>query len=93
MKVLTVALNDTKLVGASTLLAAANPRRSCIVISNSSDVGIWISFGEAAVIGQGIYLAPAGGTLTITDEKMWRGAIYGIAASGSNKVVGVSDLQ
>jgi hypothetical protein len=74
-------------------LFADNRSRKYALIVNASDVGVWISFGEAAVIGTGAYLAPAGGSYEIDESNLWTGAVNGIAASGSNKVVGLVEFS
>lgn len=90
---LTAATNTTVLVGASILVLAANARRKYSVITNGSDVAVWLSFGEAAVVGQGVYLGAGGGSYEIDADNMFRGDIYGIASTGSSKVVGIVDFQ
>lgn len=93
MVVYTVAENETvSVLNTSTVLLAANARRKFARITNGSDVGVWVSYGEAAVIGQGDYLAATGGWIEIDADNMWRGAINGIAASGTNKVCGTVEF-
>lgn len=94
MRTLTVPTHGTvALGGTSAELLPANSRRTYAIIVNASDVGIWLALGVPAVIGTGIYLAAGGGNLTITEEALWKGAVNGIAASGSGKTVGTLDLQ
>jgi len=94
MKTLTAATNSTASIGtASALILPANPRRSYAIISNGSAVGVWLSLGSPAAIGTGIYLAPGGGVFIIDEYGLYRGAIYGSAASGSGNVLGTVDLQ
>lgn len=94
MRPLRAATNSTKsLDTTSAVLLAANSARKYAVIVNSSDVGVWVSLGATAVIGTGAYLAPAGGVFEIDDQNLWQGAVYGIAASGSGKVVGLLELS
>lgn len=77
----------------STQLLAANSRRLYAEIVNSSDVGVWLNFGAAAVIGTGIYLGPNGWSYEINSENMWRGTVTAIAAAGAGKVVGIIEGQ
>lgn len=77
----------------SALIVAADPRRRYVEITNSSDVGVWLALGGPAVIGEGIYLGPAGFSYEININNLWRGTIYAIAASGSGKVVGIQGLR
>lgn len=87
-------LNDTKsLTTSSAALIAANERRKYALIVNSSDVGVWVSFGATAVIGTGVYLAPAGGSYELDDDNLFLGVINGIAASGAGKVVGIVEFS
>jgi hypothetical protein len=75
---------------ASISILASNPLRKHATIINSSDVVIWLGFGEAAVVGQGIYIEPAGGAYEIDGNNLFTGDIFAIAVSGAAKrVVGV----
>ena len=71
----------------------ANERRKFLTIVNGSDVGIWLGFGEAAVVGEGVYLVSAGGAYNITPQNLWCGSIHAITASGDNKVAGAVEFQ
>lgn len=86
-------VNDTASLGTSSAqLLADNERRKYALIVNSSDVGVWLAFGETAVVGTGVYLAPAGGSYEIDSENLYCGPINAIAASGSSKVVGIVEF-
>lgn len=88
------ALNTTKsLTTATQVLLAANESRKYALIVNSSDVGVFVSFGEAAVIGTGVFLAAAGGSYELDNDNLFLGAINGIAASGAGKVVGIVEFS
>lgn len=94
MAIVRKAVNDTASMGAASAeILAENRSRKYALIVNASDVGVWISFGEAAVIGTGAYLAPAGGSYEIDETNLWTGAVNGIAASGSGKVVGIVEFS
>jgi hypothetical protein len=67
LNILKVITHATASVGAaSTQIMAANDRRLYAEIINSSNEGMWLKLGEAAVVGEGIYLAPSGFAFTIT---------------------------
>lgn len=92
MRPLRNSTNGTASMGAaSSAVLAANPARKYACIVNASDVGVWLGFGAAAVIGTGVYLAAAGGVYEIDDDNLWQGAVNGIAATGTGKVVGTLD--
>ncbi len=70
-------------VGAiSTVALAFNGHRVNAVFVNDSDQVIYISRGNAAVIGDGIRLNPNGGSYEIDDTNLWRGAVNAICALG-----------
>ena len=79
--------------GASVSVLAANSRRLYAEIVNSSTNGIWLNFGETAVAGEGIYLAPNGFSFVINSEFMWRGTVTAIAAAGAANVLGIIEGQ
>lgn len=93
MGALKVATPDTVTVAQVSIeVLPANSRRRYACISNSTANGLWINFGEAAVAGTGIYIAPNGGAYEIDDDNLWQGAVNGITAAGSN-VIGTMELQ
>lgn len=63
------------------------PRRSQIIITNDSDVVIYLALGNAAVANKGIRLNPAGGTFNAASDwiQVPQCDIFAIAASGSDK--------
>lgn len=95
MLVLRKATSATATMGSSSVqILAANDRRHSARIVNPSDVGIWIGYGAAAVIGTGDYIPAGGGVLEISEfSGMWRGTVTGIAASGTGKVIGSVEFQ
>lgn len=74
----------------SAVVLASNPLRKHVTIINSSDTNIWLGFGQAAVVGQGIFLEANGGAYEIDGHNLYTGAIYGIHAGvGSKSCVGL----
>ena len=76
----------------STEIIPANPLRNGIILCNRGDVDVDLGFGEAAVLNEGI-VAPAGGIVTLHYggepagyNDIFKKAINGISASGTNKV-------
>lgn len=95
MKVLKDPHNGTKTLdnSGSQSVLAANDDRKWAIICNSSDVGLWLALGASAVIGTGIYVPPNGGSFVIDDQNLFRGAVNGVMASGSSKVIGTVELE
>ena len=81
------ATNGTASVGtANTAVLAANESRKRAIISNSGASAVWLSFGAAAVVGSGVFLAPSGGVFEIDPDELYCGAINGITAAGTSTV-------
>lgn len=78
---------------ASALVVAANADREYLLIVNDSDVTIYIKLGEAAVANQGIRLNANGGSYEMSRKlgNLYSGAVYGIASSGTGKVLLVTE--
>lgn len=87
------ATNVAKTIGiASAELLPPNENRKRVIITNGhATQSLWVSFGEAAVIGKGCYLAPNGGSLEIPPDELYVGQINGIA-SGAGTTVGVVEF-
>lgn len=67
----------------STRILAANPLRAYAYIYNSSGANIYLQFGQAAVVNQGIQLGTgANGLYEITSNKLWVGDVF-VIKSGS----------
>lgn len=92
IKILSTTTADVPNTG-STPVLAANSRRLYAEIVNSSTNGVWLNFGEAAVVGDGIYLAPNGFSFVINSEFMWRGTVTAIAVAGASNILGVIEGQ
>lgn len=70
-------------VGAvSTLVLAANPNRVDTELVNDSDQIMYLARGNAAVIGSGIRLNPAGGSYRIGTNNLFLGDVNAICAGG-----------
>jgi hypothetical protein len=70
-------------------IVVANEQRKRLIICNGSSVHVWISMGETAVVGKGVFLAAAGGTFEVDPTEIYTGEIRGIAESGAANKVGV----
>ena len=70
---------------ASITILASNPVRKHVTIINASDVVLWLGFGEAAALNQGVYLEPNGGAYEIDGNNLFTGEIFARAASGTGK--------
>ncbi len=65
-------------LGISTLVRAANPNRVSINLVNDGASVIYLSLGNAAVVGSGMRINPRGGSYHIGQSNLWLGEIYGI---------------
>lgn len=76
---------------ASTTVLAANSGRRYALIVNDSDTTVYLKIGAAAVANQGIRLNANGGSYEMGKAfgNLAHGAIYGIHAGTSTKVVTV----
>lgn len=77
---------------ASAKIMNANPRRLYAEIINASDTGMWIKLGAAAVVGEGIFIAPNGFAYVMDGNNLWQGEIYMICAS-TGKAYGTIEGQ
>ena len=78
--------------GASVELLATNLSRKFAVISNPTAAGMFLAFGQSAVIGYGVYIPPGGG-YQIDKDNMWQGAVNGIMATGGAVTISTEDQQ
>lgn len=81
-------------IGAASVsvLVANESRKRVIIVNSHATQSVWLSLGATAVVGQGIYLAPNGGSFEIAPDEVWTGQILGIA-SGAGTIVGVVELS
>lgn len=71
----------------STAVLAANPARRVLILVNDDEQDtIWVSFGRAAAVHEGIRLNAGGGALTLSAQmgSVYQGAIYAIHAGAGN---------
>jgi hypothetical protein len=67
----------------STSVVSANADRKRIIMVNDSDEPIYLAYGEAAVMNQGIRLNASGGAMI---DDIWLGTIFAICSSGSKEL-------
>lgn len=69
----------------STEVRPANENRRYLLLVNDSDAVLYIKFGAAAVMNQGIRINANGGSLELSEimGNMYHGAINGISQAGS----------
>lgn len=79
-----IAVDDTyTTVGAaSTVVRIANGRRAELDLVNDSEQTIYVSFGNAAVVGSGKRLNAGGGAYHMGPENLFYGAINAICVDG-----------
>lgn len=69
----------------SSTILASNANRKYAYVFNQSGAVIYIKFGAAAVVGEGIRL-PNNEMIEITSEKLWTGDVNAIRGAGSGAV-------
>jgi len=83
----TSAANSSVTVGtSSTAVLAAEPDRKILIVVNASDEAVYVSFGSTAILGEGVYLSPSGGAVTLDLVGMYTGPISAISASGGKEL-------
>ena len=75
----------------SGMILAANGNRKAAIVVNDSDETIYVALGYAAVVGRGIRLNAAGGSLVIAGGIYTNQAINGIHGGSGNKRVTVQE--
>lgn len=71
----------------SAMVLAANDARGDADFVNDGDDVIYLSRGNAAVVGEGIRLNPKGGSYHIGTNNLFKGVIYGISTNETNLTV------
>ncbi len=74
-------------VDVSALILAANEERADLELINDGDYDVWIGRGNAAVVGNGIFLVHKGGSYTMTTENLFLGEFYAICDEGEDSHV------
>lgn len=77
----------------STLLLAANKRRTYAILINTSATDVWVMLGSAATVSGGIYLVANGGSYEINRLNLWQGDIFAIHGASGTKAVNVLEGQ
>jgi len=78
---------------ASVEIMPENKHRTGAWLVNDSDVVIYLAIARPAVANTGIRLNAAGGAWEITKDNLVKGAINGIAASGSSKTLCAVEIE
>lgn len=76
---------------ASTTAVAANGLRTGLFIDNTSDTDVWLGFGQAAVVGQGIRIPANGGRFSCGPE--WQGDVRVIHGATGNKALTIQEFS
>lgn len=85
-------LARTVTTASQTILAENDARKRAIVCNGHATNSAWLAFGESAVVGKGIYLAPNGGSFEIAPDELYTGDIQCIA-SASGTTIGVVEFS
>ncbi len=83
--------NSVSVTTSSTKILSTNNQRKFALITNTHNIILWLSFGDAAEVGKG-FGVPAGLAFQIDEQLMWHGEVYGIYASTS-ATVGYGELS
>jgi len=83
-----ITVTDTKVAvdTATTVVLAANPGRKTAVFVNDSNQPIYLAFGNAAVLNQGVRINASGGSYEINRNNLFLGAINAIAEGGAKNL-------
>lgn len=71
----------------TTAILTANQKRRHLLLQNDSDEIIYVSFGKAAVLHEGVRLAASGGQFEMFGDLVYGHAINAICTSGSKKLL------
>ncbi len=71
----------------STEIVASNEQREGLEVVNDSGAKIYLKLGAAAVLHEGIYLAPGGSWDGRVGPISWYGSVFGIGTAGGTVTV------
>jgi len=75
----------------STTAVAANGLRIGLYIDNTSDTDVWLGFGQAAVVSEGIRVPANGGRFSCGPE--WQGDVRVIHGSTGTKALAIQEFS
>lgn len=75
--------------GSSTLIAA-NALRTALILYNNSDTTVWLGFGAAAVLNQGMPLLSGD---RVVFDSFWQGDVRGIHGGTGNKAISYQEFS
>lgn len=81
-----VSYNAVSVTSAVTNILPANNGRRGFLISNNGSVIIYIAFDSSVTSSTGIQILPQDRFTLTGDDATWKGAIWGITASGSSDI-------
>lgn len=81
----------TAVVDVSGLIVLANGHRADLEIVNDGDYDVWLSRGNVAVVGDGIFLVHKGGSYSMDTQNLFLGAFYAICDIGEDSHVSISE--
>ena len=82
----TITSSNKDILVTSTLILAANTSRSFLSLTNNNEYDVWVNFGSAAIVGDGMLLGAYGGSILLDRSSITTKAIYGIASGGTNNI-------
>ncbi|GAI54964.1 unnamed protein product [marine sediment metagenome] len=85
--------HTTNITIATAVVLAANKFRTCVEITNDSDVVIYLRLGQDAVLNTGIRLNASGGAYEINLSNLWKGPISAIHGGTGNKVLCIMEIE
>lgn len=74
----------------SSTLIAANGLRTALILYNNSDTTVWLGFGAAAVVSQGMPLLSGD---RIVFDSFWQGDVRGIHGGTGNKAIAYQEFS